>query len=417
MDSSMPSFLCIIRFMELASEPTIHQGACSYCGDAPVNHRLYYLENLLSSTADSTVGRIARHAPRFLERFADLIPIFLFRTLSAFGLAHLSSDIEKANSFRSRLIWEEASRRGIDMKQVWIGKRPLDLYRAVIHGKVYYFESIPIQPEFLTFKKDWDNKLILKKELSKHGIPVPRHQGIPFIRTKSLDRIFSELALPVIVKPQLGSRGRHTLTNITTYADFKEAVAIAGQIASTLVVEEHLHGSVCRATLVGGTLAGFYKGQAPAITGDGVRTIRMLIEEKDGERNARIMPVRLGKELYAHIARSGFDIDDILPEGIILVLTHRNGRLFGGTTREMINSLHPSFVPIFERAATITGLSVVGFDAIIPDPTKEESSQRWGIIEANTLPFIDLHYYALEGAPRNIAGMIWDLWDRKPNER
>ncbi len=298
------------------------------------------------------------------------------------------------------------------MKQVWIGKRPLDLYRAVIHGKVYYFESIPIQPEFLTFKKDWDNKLILKKELSKHGIPVPRHQGIPFIRTKSLDRIFSELTLPVIVKPQLGSRGRHTLTNITTLADFKEAVAIAGQIASNLVVEEHLHGSVCRATVVGGKLSGFYKGQAPTIIGDGVRTIGRLIEEKDGERNVRIMPVRLGEELYAHIARSGFGIDDVLPEDMTLVLTHRNGRLFGGTTKEMIDSLHPSFIPVFEKAAAIIELSVAGFDCIIPDPTQSADSQRWGIIECNTLPFIDLHYYALEGAPRNIAGMIWDLWDK-----
>jgi len=57
------------------------------------------------------------------------------------------------------------------------------------------------------------------------------------------------------------------------------------------------------------------------------------------------------------------------------------------------------------------GLSVVGFDCIIPDPTKDANSQRWGIIECNSLPFIDLHYFALEGKPKNIAGMIWDMWE------
>ena len=57
-----------------------------------------------------------------------------------------------------------------------------------------------------------------------------------------------------------------------------------------------------------------------------------------------------------------------------------------------------------------TGLMVAGFDSIIPDPTQPADSQHWGIIECNTLPFIDLHYYALEGKPQNIAGMIWDLW-------
>ena len=56
------------------------------------------------------------------------------------------------------------------------------------------------------------------------------------------------------------------------------------------------------------------------------------------------------------------------------------------------------------------GLPVVGFDVIIGDPTKSADSQRFGIIECNSLPFIDLHYYALEGKPRNIAGMIWDMW-------
>jgi D-alanine-D-alanine ligase-like ATP-grasp enzyme len=76
----------------------------------------------------------------------------------------------------------------------------------------------------------------------------------------------------------------------------------------------------------------------------------------------------------------------------------------------MIDELHPSFIPFLEKASKVTGLSIAGFDCIIPDPTKDESSQRWGIIECNTLPFIDMHYYALEGKPRNIAGMIWDLW-------
>ncbi|HTE48752.1 MAG TPA: hypothetical protein VK675_02505, partial [Candidatus Paceibacterota bacterium] len=109
--------------------------------------------------------------------------------------------------------------------------------------------------------------------------------------------------------------------------------------------------------------------------------------------------------------RAGFVMTDILPQGVYLPLTYRAGRLFGGKTIEMWRDLHPSFIPIFEKAAEIVGLSVVGFDAIIPNPTKPAETQRFGIIECNTLPFIDLHYYALEGKPKNIAGMIWDMWN------
>ncbi len=391
-------------------EPTIKQGKCSYCGDAQVNHKAYYLENLFSSFVEAHMVRATQLAPWFIKDFATWVPIGLFNALRKLSLAKFSPDMEKASSFRSRVIWEEAQRRGIYMEQIILGKKPLDWYRANINGKMIYFESIPIRPEFLDLKKDWDNKIVLKKELMKHGIPVPEFLNLKTRNSKKLSKIFNKLKLPVIVKPRVGSRSRHTITNIKTLDQFKHGVSIAGQISPHLVVEEHLYGSVCRATVVGGKLAGFYRGQVPSVVGDGKKTIRELIKEKDLNRNARVQSVRVGEELYSHIEREGFSIDDVLPENVSLNLSHRNGRLFGGTTKEMIDELHPSFIPILEKAADVIGLSVAGFDCIIPDPTKDESSQRWGIIECNTLPFIDLHYYALEGKPRNIAGMIWDLW-------
>ncbi len=352
---------------------------------------------------------VTKHAPKFLKDFATAIPVFLFKILSKVGLVHFSSDIDRACSFRSRVMWEEAEKRGIKMEQIVMGKRLLDWYRAKINGKYIYFESIPIQPEFLDFSKDWDNKITLKKELAKASVPVPRHMKLSPFSTKSLEQIFTDFNSPVIVKPELGSRARHTVTNITSLKQFEEGVAITKQISPYLIVEEHLYGNVCRATLVGGKLAGFYRGELPFIIGDGEKTIQELIEEKDKDRNVRYH-VRINEELDAHIARAGYTMDSIIPSGFYLALSHRTGQLYGGDTEEMIDELHPSFIPILEKAVSVTGLSVAGFDCIIPDPTKDESSQRWGIIECNTLPFINMHYYALKGTPRNIAGMIWDLW-------
>ncbi len=395
--------------MESTLESKTKQGACSYCGDAHINHKLKYVENLIAAHFDSHMVWVTNHAPMFMKDLANWIPIILFNTLRLFKLAHFSSDIEKTNSFRSRVIWEEAQRRGIDMQQVILGKKPIDWYRAKINGNTIYFESIPIQSEFLDFKKDWDDKIILKRELSKEGIPVPMYKKLSPFSWNSLKHLYSQFKTPVIVKPKAGSRARHTVTNIHSFEHFKEGIRIVRQISPYLVVEEHLYGHVCRATLIGGVLAGFYKGELPFIIGDGEKTIKELIEEKDAQRIERYH-FRITNELHSHISRSGFSIDDILLKGTSLPLSHRTGQLFGGMTEEMIDELHPSFIPILEKAARITGLSVLGFDCIIPDPTKDQSSQRWGIIECNTLPFINMHYYALKGTPRNIAGMIWDLW-------
>lgn len=396
-------------------EPKIKSTFCSYCGDAPINHTFSFLESLVTITLDNNAVKLIKYVPSFVKSFVDLIPGFLFETLSFFKLAKFSSDINKANTFRSKIIWEEARKRGIIMEQVIFMGKPLDHYRTKINGKNFYFESIPIRPEFLDMRKNWDDKVVLTKEFREHNIPVPAYFELSMFsfwlkKDKSLENIFSKLRKPVIVKPRVGSHGRHTVTNIYTIQQLNAGIKIAGQICSYFIVEEHLKGSVCRATLVGGVVAGFYIGHAPTLFGDGKKTISELVTDMDNKRRDRVGAIRITKELHEHILRSGFVVSDILPKGVSLSLGHRMGRLFGGDTKEMIDDLHPSFIPILRNAAKIVNLSVVGFDCIIPDPTKDEATQEWGIIECNSLPFIDLHYYALEGKPRNIAGMIWDLW-------
>jgi cyanophycin synthetase len=400
---------------ELKIEPKAKPGKCSFCADAPASHPVFFFGNFLSNFFDDQMLWVSRRAPTFLKNFIDWLIISFFKVLTFLRLAGFSSDPERARTFRSRVIWEEAERRGIKMEQLFVFGKPLDHYRARLGEEDIYFESIPVPPRFPEVKRNWDDKLLLKREFSQVGIPVPRHFEISLFHWRQWlngpEEIFSKLEKPVIVKPKVGSRGRHTLVGIYDLLEFKKGIKIARQISPYLVAEEHLPGNVCRATLVDGKLAGFYRGQAPSVVGDGRQTILELIEEKDRNRPERVEPVRRGAELESHLARSGHKLGDILPEGKTLILSHRIGRLFGGSTEEMIERLHPSFVPVLEKAAKVTGLAVVGFDAIIPEPERDARGQKWGIIECNTLPFIDLHYFALSGKPRNIAGMIWDLWE------
>mgnify|MGYP006366473691 FL=1 len=76
----------------------------------------------------------------------------------------------------------------------------------------------------------------------------------------------------------------------------------------------------------------------------------------------------------------------------------------------MLPEVHPKMHSIFKKAGEIVSVPVAGFDLIIEDPSSDPDTQNWGIIECNSLPFIDLHYFALEGEPVNVATFIWDLW-------
>ncbi|MDQ3244940.1 MAG: hypothetical protein M3P22_01145 [bacterium] len=394
-------------------EPQHKKISCPYCGDAKLNHTLAYINNTISSFIEPSMYMVVKHSPNFVKKFVDIFIEFLMRILLLLHIAKLSNDIDGALTFRSRVIWEEAQRRRIQMEQIIIFGKKTETYRAKINDKYYFFNSLPVPSMMLDHvSENWDNKYFLKKELDKINIPVPKYKEIGFLNTINPTGIFNSFIKPIIVKPRSGSRGRHTTTNIHTLEEFKNAIGVARVICPTLLVEEHLHGYICRATVVDGKLAGFYRAEMPYVVGDGMHSILELVEIKNKNRPERISAIEFSKEMKNYIARLGFDINDVLLKNYKLLLTHRTGRLFGGYTKEMLDELHPSFIPIIESAAERTGLAIAGFDCIVPDPFANSQSQRWGIIECNTLPFIDLHYYAYEGIPKNIAGMIWDLWKK-----
>jgi cyanophycin synthetase len=86
--------------------------------------------------------------------------------------------------------------------------------------------------------------------------------------------------------------------------------------------------------------------------------------------------------------------------------------MVGGETHEIPESIHPKLHALIERLSQLLDVPLAGFDLIIPDPEADPDIQKWGILEANTLPFIDLHYNPLYGKTSNVAVAIWDLWQK-----
>lgn len=386
---------------------------CSACGNSPINHRLSFVSGLI----DQEVGKVAKSiSSSFIFKKMPKIDVFierwLFVFLKFFGLVRYNTDVEKSVTGRSKLIWEEAKSRGIYMEQVVVFGKHVEHYRAKIDGKFFYFQSLPIPPGMPNDGYDWiDDKDILADKLKKVGIASPQSIRVASL-TEAL-KAFDSLAKPLIVKPQYGSRGRHTTTNIHTKEEMEKAYIIARQITPSMVVQEHLFGSVSRATVVDGVLVGFYKADLPYVIGDGIHTIKELILEKNKNRPERISEISIDDGLESFISREGYNLESIPGERVEVTLLAKTGRLYGGHTKEMLPEVHPKIHSIFQKAGEVVGVPVMGFDLIIPDPKADPDTQTWGIIECNSLPFIDLHYFAFEGEPINVAKYVWNLWDKK----
>jgi D-alanine-D-alanine ligase-like ATP-grasp enzyme len=228
----------------------------------------------------------------------------------------------------------------------------------------------------------------------------------PNKKTISPESVIQTITLPVITKPRIGSRGRHTNTYLKDILDIKRGFKIAQKLCRFVMVEEHLEGSVYRGTLVNNTLVGVLEGQPPRVTGDGIHTIKELVEFKNTHKNEKIASVEIDTKLEKFIERKRLRVDSIPKKDAVIDLSEKIGLSYGGYSEELFDKIHPKIKIYLEEAAKVLDAGVIGFDFIIPDPTKDPDTQRWGIIECNSLPFINLHHNPLVGKPIRVAEKV-----------
>ena len=402
--------------MQVTASSKHKHGGCAACGDSPVVHSVAFATSTLEAYLIDRLNqfrphRKVRRSLRALKR-EELFESLLIRFARLLRIAKSSHDPERAYTYRSQVIWEEALRRGIPMEQQMMFGAATELYRAQMGGRWHYFVSLPIPAEKQHHMfTGIDDKQRLKQFLQAHDVPVAR--AICVTNLAEAHTAFEKLQKPLVVKPRIGSRARHTTTNIHELKDLEAAYRLAHQLCGYVLIEEHLEGPVSRATVVDGHLRGFLQMFPARVTGDGVHTIQELLRENNATKPAEVKSIELDAEHLAYLKRSGLNQLTILEKGAIIDLSRRTGRFEGGATREIPTVIHPKLKTLIEKTARALGAPVIGFDLIIQDPESDPDAQRWGVLEANSLPYIDLHYLPLEGNPSNVASAVWDLWDTR----
>ncbi len=385
-----------------------------YCKDCEPAQEIHWVTHL--SVVMSYVGQplfdfmelLFKSTAEAISHSAS-IPFLKLMTFCGFG--HFSNRPDKKDTLRTRCFWEEAERRGIKMVEFHMG--PVrDSFIAEYKNKKINFDGLPRPEEMKSDSLKWmDNKGIMKIKFMKEGLPVAKG-GTAFTERKAL-KIFNSIRKPVITKPNLGSRSRHTMIHLNTPEDLMMGFKKAKKLSPLVVIEEELNGFLFRATLIGGKLVGVVRRDQPEVHGDGVHTVRELMEEenKRPERNGPIFhKIIMDKETEKEFKRQHITLDDVPEKGRTVFFSQKTSRGCGGTTTEVTDLIHPENKIMLEKLGAYLKDPLVGVDFIIErieEPWYTE--QHCGIIECNSLPFIDLHHYPLFGKPNNVAGKLWDL--------
>ncbi len=251
------------------------------------------------------------------------------------------------------------------------------------------------------------------KILANCGLPVPRQE---LVRTADRAvRAAERLGYPVVTKPYDGNHGRGISIGLKNAAEVRAGFAAAAEHSSSVIVETYLQGEDHRLLVVDGELVAATRRTPGRVVGDGMHTVRELIDivNRDPRRGIGHEKVMTRLELDAQaemmLARQGLTADSAIPADRVVPLRSTANLSTGGTATDVTDIIHPDNRDMAVRAVTAIGLDVGGVDFLCPDITESYKTVGGGICEVNAAPGFRMHVAPSEGTPRDAAGPVIDM--------
>jgi D-alanine-D-alanine ligase-like ATP-grasp enzyme len=360
-------------------------------------------------------GQVSRLAPMRVLKTVCINSLFHFFLWCRVFRETTVSDGDPRFFHRTTCVVYEARRRGIEMKALLLFGRPKNFFVWSRGGRKCFFECLPCYDVSDSLKVDVDDKACLRRLLTRIGVPMPL--GRVFRDPREATRYAQAVGFPLVVKPHAGSLSQHVTCDIRDAVAFQDAVRIARLVGTAFVVERHVPGSVYRVTLVGGVFVAACQREPPNVVGDGVATIRELVMRKNEdprrgharEKHTTLHKILLTEDSEHLLKEQGMGWKDILACGRKVFLHTKVILACGADIHDCTNAVHADTRELLQRAARACQAPVIGFDLICEDIAKPYAAQSFAILEANSLPYIDMHHVPVTGTPRNVAGAIMDL--------
>ncbi|MGB7195691.1 cyanophycin synthetase [Collimonas pratensis] len=254
------------------------------------------------------------------------------------------------------------------------------------------------------------DKDLTKKLLNAAGVPVP--MGRVVSSAEEAWAAAQEIASPVVLKPRDGNQGKGVAVNITAREQVMAAFAVAAEICSEVIVERYLPGHDFRLLVVGNHLVAAARRDPPQVIGDGVRTIRQLVDHVNsdplrGEGHATsLTKIRFDAIALATLAKQNYAADSVPPQGTRVVLRNNANLSTGGTATDVTEDVHPELAARAVAAAQMVGLDICGVDVVCNNVHQPLEEQEGGVVEVNAAPGLRMHISPSYGKGRAVGAAI-----------
>jgi cyanophycin synthetase len=254
------------------------------------------------------------------------------------------------------------------------------------------------------------DKQLTKQLLREAGVPVP--EGATVRSVVQAQRAARQLGGLVTLKPLDGNHGRGVTTRCGTPEEVAVAFERAREHGRTIIVERYIKGDDYRILVAGERVVAAALRRAPSVLGDGVSTIRQLVELENrnparGEGHSNIL-TRIPLDGLADTALSeqGLHADSVAPAGQRVRLRGNANLSSGGTAEDVTDRLPAHTLAMCVRAVRKIGLDVAGIDLVCEDISVPLNGRNGAVIEINAAPGIRMHEYPSAGTPRDAGAAI-----------
>lgn len=301
----------------------------------------------------------------------------------------------------------EAIRRGVPWRRVSQGSQFVLFGHG--HRARLCDETVP-QSTSRVGQRIAGDKAVTDALLARLGCPTPGSRLCP--EADDALRAADAIGYPVVVKPRDGSKGRHVAVGLTDAAAVRAAWqrAVDGGTAGVLV-QRVVPGDDHRVLVVDGRLVAAARREPASVTGDGVSSVRVLVDalNRDPRRGRgydRLMEqVDLDHEALTQLAAQGLSPDAVPAAGRRVRLRATANVSRGGTAVDVTDQVHPDNRAMAERVARIVGLDVAGIDFQSPDISRPWHENGAAILEVNSNPGLRPHWIA--DPSRDVVGPVF----------
>ena len=254
-----------------------------------------------------------------------------------------------------------------------------------------------------------ENKVVTKKLLSTNDIRVPKGGEYDHKNIAASD-LHLYLNRPIVIKPKSTNFGLGItiLKDKWGESEFNAGLDIAFTHDSTILIEEFVSGREFRIFVINDQVVGILHRVPANVMGDGVHTIRELIEIKnlDPRRgkgyHTPLEKIATGIEEELFLKLQGHTLDTIPAKEIQIFLRENSNISTGGDSIDFTDDVHHSYKAIAEDAARALNAKITGVDMMIEDIHEPASISNYAIIEMNFNPAIHIHCFPYKGENRRI---------------